>query len=227
MKSMTVPDRVACELVSWERSAELARTLAKKVIESGYMPDLVIAIARGGFVPARIVCDHLLINDLASIKVEHWGIATRKSEKARITHPLSMDIHGKKVLVVDDVTDTGETMSLILEYLRSLLPVDARVGVLHHKTCSHFVPDYIAEVQPEWRWIVYPWAINEDLAGFSSKILSEGELDLKGLESALFDRYCIRVGREVLEDAIALLIWRGELREEDGLLFTRQPHHIP
>ncbi|MDH7594421.1 MAG: phosphoribosyltransferase [Methanomicrobiales archaeon] len=218
MKSMTIPSKVACELITWERSAQLSRTLAKKVIESGYSPDLVIAIARGGFVPARIVCDHLLLNDLTSIKVEHWGIATRKSEKARIKYPLSMDISGKKVLVVDDVTDTGETMALILDYLRSLSPLETRIGVLHHKACSQFVPDYIAEVQPEWRWIVYPWAIYEDLAGFSSKIISEGALDRKDLESALFDRYCMRVGREVLEDVIALLIMIGEVKEENGLL---------
>ena len=53
----------------------LARALAHKVIESGYEPDIILGIARGGLVPARMVCDFLLQNDLLSITTQHWGIA--------------------------------------------------------------------------------------------------------------------------------------------------------
>ena len=53
-----------CQLVAWDKAVWLARDLAKIVKASGYRPDLVIAVGRGGFVPSRIVCDFLLLNEL-------------------------------------------------------------------------------------------------------------------------------------------------------------------
>ena len=89
--------------------------LAHKVIESGYKPDIILGIARGGLVPARMVCDLLLRNDLLSITTQHWGIATNMG-KARIilSLPQEADISGKRVLVVDDVADTGDSISITM-----------------------------------------------------------------------------------------------------------------
>lgn len=213
---MVVPRCVECELVSWERASALAGMLANRVLDSGYAPDLVIAVARGGYVPARIVCDCMLLGELASIKVEHWGIAARRSGGARIAHPLPIGIGGRKVLVVDDVTDTGDTMAVILEYLHSLSPSEVKVGVLHHKTSSRFVPDYMAEVQTEWRWIVYPWAVYEDLGGFISKILEEGAFSREQLEDALVERYRIRVEAELLVDVLSRLQKLGRIVAQGG-----------
>ena len=163
-------DTFKCYLVSWNEAYRLTKILAFKIKKSGFKPDLVIGIARGGLVPARVVCDFLLQKDLAAIKVEHWGIAATHG-KAEIKFPLPIDISGKKVLIVDDVADTGDTYSVTMDYVNGKNPSEIKSAVLHYKTRSTFVPDYWAEKQDEWKWIIYPWAVYEDLTGFNERVL--------------------------------------------------------
>ena len=90
-----------------------------------------MAIGRGGYVPARILCDYLLIRDLTSIKVEHWGSAATETEKAVIKFRLCTDIKDKSVLLVDDITDTGDTLRVSLKYLKDFGPKTIKTAVLH------------------------------------------------------------------------------------------------
>lgn len=203
-----------CELVTWEDRSRLAKTLAEKVRSSGYRPDLIIAIGRGGFIPARILCDLLLLSMLTSVKVEHWGMAAEKREKVVIRVPLAIDIRGKKVLIVDDVTDTGDTLGAVVEYVKGLGPEEVRTAVLQHKEVSRFVPDYFAEVCPVWRWIIYPWALHEDLVGFSGKVLAGGPLTLEELKEELAMRYGLTAGEEDLRAALEDLLSTGEIVKE-------------
>ncbi|MDI6888036.1 MAG: phosphoribosyltransferase family protein, partial [Candidatus Thermoplasmatota archaeon] len=101
--------KLNCELITWRKSYELATKLARKIKLSSYIPEIVIAIGRGGFVPARIVSDFLNITELTSIRIEHW-LAAKLKKEARLQAPLAVNAGGKKVLVVDDITDTGETL---------------------------------------------------------------------------------------------------------------------
>jgi len=136
--------------VTWEEQYRLARVLAGRIRASGYRPDLVIAIGRGGYVPARILCDLFSISRLTSVKAEHWGTPAEKEDRAVIRYPLCIAIEGVKVLIVDDVTDTGESMALVLEYVKALGPAEVRTAVLQHKEVSGFRPDYYAQVCPVW-----------------------------------------------------------------------------
>ena len=97
-----------CELVSWHSTVKLSYKLAAMIKHDGFSPDIVIAIARGGYVPARIICDRLDIYDLASIRITHYTGGSSKQEQARLSIPLSIDISGMSVLLVDDVDDTGD-----------------------------------------------------------------------------------------------------------------------
>ena len=99
-------DSFPVDMVSWDSAISLSRSLADIIRASGLAPDLVIAIGRGGYVPARVVCDRLLISDLTSIKIEHWGVAAREFDRAVVRFHLSVDVEGKTILVIDDVTDT-------------------------------------------------------------------------------------------------------------------------
>ena len=163
---------IKCYSVSWDEACRLARTLAYKIVESGYKPDIIIGISRGGLVPARMVCDLLLLDEMISVSTEHWGTASRK-EKARIKFslPKEADISGKKVLVVDDIADTGDSFSLVMDYLKDKDPFDIRTSVFQYKTSSTFIPDYWGEKLEEWNWIIYPWAFYEDIEGFVRELL--------------------------------------------------------
>jgi hypoxanthine phosphoribosyltransferase len=165
------PDLFPVELVTWERSTSLSRHLAGMIKAARYSPEFVIAIGRGGFVPARVVCDSLLITNLTSIRIEHWGTAATRFERARVRFPLSIDVEGCDLLVIDDVTDTGETLEVATEYLSEKNAATIRTGVLQHKSSSSFTPDFYAGWIPEWHWIVYPWALHEDLVGFIERLL--------------------------------------------------------
>ncbi|MDL5504190.1 MAG: phosphoribosyltransferase family protein, partial [Candidatus Methanoperedens sp.] len=87
--------------------------------------------------------------------------------------PKETEISGKNVLVVDDVADTGESFSVILDYLKEKNPMEIRTAVVHYKTSSTVVPDYWGKELEEWNWIIYPWAFYEDLAGFVKKLLDK------------------------------------------------------
>lgn len=193
-------DKFKCHLVSWEEAYRLSKILAQKIKKSGFKPDIVVGIARGGLVPARIVCDFLLLRDLATIKVEHWGIAATMG-KAKLKFPLPVDISGKKVLVVDDVVDTGDTYAVTMEHIKEKNPSEARSAVLHYKSCSTFVPDYWAEKQDAWKWIIYPWAAYEDLTGFIEKVSKE-HAKPEEIRKALKSRYGIAISRKELAEIL-------------------------
>ena len=85
-----------CEVLSWKSVARDVRKLSALKKHSGYNPSMVVAIARGGLVPARIISDYLHIRDLTTIKAEHWGITATPDKKAIIKFPLCIEIKDKK-----------------------------------------------------------------------------------------------------------------------------------
>jgi len=193
-----------CEIVTWGGIVRDARKLAWKIRDSGYAPDIVVAIGRGGYVPARILCDYLLVHDLASIKVEHWGTCVVK-EQAVIKFPLAAEIRNMRVLLVDDVTDTGETLKVSLQYLKSFEPREVRTAVLIHKSCSTIMPDYYLRKIIKWRWVIFPWHVMEDLTEFVQKLKEEGIRGEEELQSALMQRYCIDVSLEKIRETSATI----------------------
>jgi hypoxanthine phosphoribosyltransferase len=204
---------IKCYNLSWSAANRLARVLAHKVIESGYEPDIILGIARGGLVPARMVCDFLLKNDLLSITTQHWGIATNMG-KARIKFslPQEADISGKKVLVVDDVADTGDSILIIMDYLKEKNPLDIRTAVLHYKTCSTLIPEYYGEKLEEWNWIIYPWAFYEDLAGFMEKLLDK-PMTNEELRTGLTGSFNIAISQKEIRKILNDLHKLGKLRK--------------
>jgi uncharacterized protein len=208
-----------CELVSFNYVLQLSKTLSRKIKASGYMPDLIVAIGRGGYLPGRLISDFLLFNDLTSMKIEHYTRAANMQAKAKIRFPIPVDITEKKVLIVDDITDTGDTLSLAVDYVWSLKPADVRTAVLQHKACSPFVPDFYAQKIIKWRWIIYPWARYEDLAGFLEKIILHKSLNLAQIITEFKSRFNLAVNEPELLEILEDLTERKEIERIKG--------HIP
>ena len=201
-----------CHFVSWDEAYRLGKHLARKIKASGYLPDIIIGVSRGGLVPARIVCDILHQKDLAAIKVEHWDIASTLGN-ARIKFPLPEEagISGKNVLVVDDVADTGDTYKVIVDHLKEKSPADIRTAVLQYKTSSAFVPDYWGEKHDEWKWIIYPWALYEDMTGFINRVLVN-PMTQEGIRKSLKSGFDIKISRKELKEIISDMAHDGKLR---------------
>lgn len=191
------------ELVSSAMVTRLCRKLAHKIQDSGFNPDIVICIARGGYIPARLICDYLNIYNLTSIRIKHYT-GSDKSETAQLLEPLSIDIQGMKVLLVDDIDDTSDTLQLALDYLKGVNPKEIKVAVLHHKITSTLIPDFFAQKIIRWRWITYPWAIVEDVLGFVKKMQPQPSTIEQAIERTAQD-YGIKISKQVMQDVFRLL----------------------
>ena len=199
---MTQPE-LCCEVISWNRFAGLSRRVAFKILATGYKPDLIVAIARGGYAPARVLADYLDVTNVASIKVEHYH-GTRKTEKAFVRHPLPENVSGRRVLIVDDVSDTGDTFDVAVPHIRQHLPdAEIRTAVLLHKAVCPAVPDFYARKVVKWRWIIFPWAVVEDLSAFLAAAEPPVQ-DVAGFARMLHEKHKLRPPRQLLEDVLNL-----------------------
>ena len=168
---------------SWEDVERLSEELAQMIIDSGYEPDVVVAISRGGFDPARILCDQLGIRRLASVQVEFYSGVQDTAEKPRIVYPLNADVRGKSVLLVDDVSDTGVSLEAAKAHVLEGGPGDLRVATLHIKPWTSFRPDYHASETEAW--IVYPWEPVESVRSIAAKLDKNGYSDREVREKLL------------------------------------------
>ncbi len=168
---------------TWEDVERLSEELAQKIIESGFEPDVVVAISRGGFDPARILCDQLGIRRLASVQVEFYSGIQDTAEKPRIVYPLNADVRGKRVLLVDDVSDTGDSLMLAKEHVLAGSPGELKVATLHIKPWTSLRPDYHASETEAW--IVYPWEPVESIRSIAAKLEKNGYPDREIREKLL------------------------------------------
>lgn len=191
------------EMISWALFHDMARQLAFMIQEDNYRPDIIIAIARGGYTPARILSDYLGVMDMTSFRVKHYQTSYNKAD-ARIEHPLSADVSGQKILLVDDVSDSGDTFDVALQHIHDCAkPGEIKTAVLHHKTVSKYTPDYFTREVMEWHWITYPWAAMEDITTFIKKLEPSG-INTQEITQRLRNDYNLEVPSQLLADAIKL-----------------------
>ena len=197
-------ERLRCQLITLEEVYELSFRLAMAVRDSGYRPDLVVAISRGGYAPARFLCDFLSLFNLTSIRIKHYSRAAEHEEAAYVQYPLCVDITGQRVLVVDDVNDTGDTLRIARAHLQGFAPAEIRTAVLHEKTSSPLRADYAVQTLTEWRWIIYPWAVVEDVGGFLRQ-MRPAPTDAADADARLRSEYDLALPPRQLELLLELL----------------------
>ncbi len=155
--------------ISWNEALRICYELAGKIIDDGEIFDSIVTISRGGVVPARILSDVLGIDDFHTIRSKFWGIGGKIADEPIIKLDEMPDIKNKKILVVDEVVDTGSTLTKIINLLRELGAKQIKTATLHYKASSSLVPDYYARKLYEWVWIFYPWSLSETLYELSIK----------------------------------------------------------
>jgi hypoxanthine phosphoribosyltransferase len=203
-----------CWLPSWDYLHKTCKKVTKRMKQDNFKPDIIIALSRGGFVPARNICDMLIIKDLVSIKVDHWGITASKDGKAKIRYPLDADLTGKKVLIVDDITDTGESMLVSEDFIKGLNPAEIKTATAFHIKTSKFIPDYFGE-EIEWKWVIFPWNYVEDVCNIIPKVLDKNKAkNIKKIKIDLKKNFNIDV---YVEDIAEIL----EELEERNIVSTR------
>ncbi len=151
-------------VISWKEIDLFVDKLSKDINESGFHPDAIIGIARGGLVPAALLSDKLGAIPLYVIKTEHWPQPGKSIGVVKITYSFSTNLVGKKVLLVDDISDSGDSFKAAIAHVRKEnMPDEIRTAALQFANeKSTLKPDYYAEDKPEGVWITYPWTREED-----------------------------------------------------------------
>jgi len=149
--------------VSWRDVIDLCYKIAIDVANSGYEPNAIVAILRGGVVPALVLSDILGVEEFYAIRIKHWGIAKEVYTIPLVEQLPQRKLQGVKVLLVDEVADTGKTLVKAVEELKKLGALEVKTAVLHLKSSSIVIPDYYAVKLDKWVWIFYPWSLAETL----------------------------------------------------------------
>lgn len=158
MAPVTSDEATAREILSYELFGTAVRELAQQVVDDGYEPDIVLAIARGGLGLAMGMGYALDVKNLSAVNVEFYtGVDERLDVPMMLPPtPAAIDLTGMKVLIADDVADTGRTLELVHEFCRGHV-AEARTVVVYEKPQSVIKADYV------WRrtelWIDFPWSV--------------------------------------------------------------------
>ena len=145
------------EVLTWDAFGVAGRQLAQQVLDSGYQTDVVIAIARGGMLLAGSISYALGVKSCGALNVEFYtGVDTRLPEPVILPPMLDeASLVGKRVLLVDDVSDSGRTLALVVQLLTAS-GAEVRTAVLYTKPKTVHEPEYT------WRrtdrWITFPWS---------------------------------------------------------------------
>ena len=206
---------------SWEEVEELLWEVFVAVRASGYQPDVVIGVSRGGLAPARILADYLHNKFICTFQMGHWAGDTRLREKPAIVFPLpEVDLSRKKVLVVDDVSDEGGTMEEVVRYLSPRVG-DVRTLVLVSKADSRFKADYCPNVMKHWRWVLFPWSKHEDLLAFTEKVLQvTGGATVEEIVRILEESMSVEIVSREIEKVLYDMQQAGEVIEGEDRVWT-------
>lgn len=159
------------EVADWDSIYNMLLNLAEKIKKTGFKPDVIVGVSRGGWAPARVLSDLLENPNLANVKAEFYlGVAETKGEPT-LTQPVSTMVAGKKVLVVDEIADTGKSLKLVKEHVIEQGAAEVRVATVYFKPWSIIKPDYYEKETK--RWVVFPWEIKETVRKIIKKCKKE------------------------------------------------------
>ena len=149
------PDR---ETPPGEVFGEGSRNLSEQIVESGWFPDLIVGVARGGLIPAGAIGYAIGVKAMGAINVEFYtDIGQTLDEPIILSPQLDTDsLKGKKVLVVDDVADSGKTLDLVVNLLKETAD-DVRSAVIYTKPKTIFEPDFSWKKTDQW--INFAWSV--------------------------------------------------------------------
>ena len=158
------------EELTWELFGRASRELAEQIAADGFEPDLLLSIARGGLFVAGALGYALDVKNLHVMNVEFYtGVDKRLAMPVMLPPvPNAVDLTGSKVLVCDDVADTGATLKLVRDFCADHV-ADVRCAVVYQKPQSVVTSEYV------WRntdrWINFPWSVLPPVVRRSNQVL--------------------------------------------------------
>lgn len=159
------------EVPTWNQIYEMLLCQGQKILAQNYQPDLVIGITRGGLIPARILADLLETSEFATIQIEFYVDINQTKAEPTLKQPLTTKVAHKKVLLVDDIADSGESLKLAKTYLQQQGTSEVKTATLYQKPQSITNPDFYEKQTTNW--VVFPWDTKEALRKIIQKQLGK------------------------------------------------------
>ena len=145
------------ECLSWTEFGDATRELGRRIADDGYEPDLVLSVARGGLLVGAALGYALDVKNTWTMNVEFYTAVDERLDVPMLLPPVPelVDLESARMLIADDVADTGETLRLVKEFCAGKV-ADVRCAVLYEKSPSVVKCEYV------WRrtdlWIDFPWS---------------------------------------------------------------------
>lgn len=158
------------EELTWESFGSASRELARMIADDGFEPELILSIARGGLFVAGALGYALDVKNLHVINVEFYTGVDQRLDLPVVLPPVPnvVDLAGAKVLIADDVADTGATLKLVRDFCADHV-AEVRCAVIYQKPWSEVSCEYV------WRrtdkWINFPWSALPPVVQRSGQVL--------------------------------------------------------
>src|SRR5690348_12441665 len=158
------------ETLTWETFGDAAQELARVIADDGFRPDLILAIARGGLFVAGALGYALSVKNLHLMNVEFYnGVGSTLDMPVMLPPvPSAVDFSQKKVLIADDVADTGRTIELVHTFIKDQVE-DVRSAVIYEKSQSVIKCEYVWKRTD--RWINFPWSSEAPVVERAGQVL--------------------------------------------------------
>ena len=143
------------------------------LVREKYEFDVIVGVARGGWIPARLLSDLLNRDYVGTIRIRFYSDVGKTLEEPIIEQDLSIEVKDKRVLLVDDVADTGKSLKVALNRILEFSPKEVKIAVYHVKPRSEIIPDFYVEATD--KRIVYPWEYAEFVRHLVKKYGDEGK----------------------------------------------------
>jgi hypothetical protein len=182
------------EVCSWNQIYSMLLGQAQKIQLSHFKPDIIVAVARGGLVPARILLDLMETKDFATIQIQNYVGINQTAKEPVLKQCLNTPLTGKGVLLVDDISDGGKSLQLAKAHLEEKGATEVKTATLYVKPATLTVPDYFEKQTSNW--VVFPWDAKETVReilqrqeGKRAANLEIGKLVKAGLPEQLAEKF--------------------------------------
>jgi uncharacterized protein len=177
--------------LSWDDLHNLIFDLSQKIQKEEHQFDLIVAIARGGLSISHILSDFLKL-PITSFTISSY-LDLQQKKAPEISFHIGNKLHNKRILLVDDVSDSGKTFIRGIEYLKELGAEDVKTAAIFTKPWTEFIPDFYDKETDAW--VIFPFEMRETVTSLSKKFKSEG----KTIEEIKLELQKIKIPSQYIE----------------------------
>lgn len=157
---------------SWDQLAHLCFKLARQINHVGKTYNGIVVIARGGLTWSRVLADYLNIPEIESVRVKLYRGINNTFKKPEVIQSIKAEIRDQKILLFDDVADSGQTLEFVKKLLFEKEAKEVDTATLFYKPSSKTVPDFYDHQTDAW--IVFPHEIREFIEETSKDWMDKG-----------------------------------------------------